>query len=144
MYSKAISAGLVLLSSAFVSGPVHAADDSFLLVKQDDKVSVYGKRPENCVSDGASVMFVVENRTKERLELKLELLNMKVKNKLTVMVEPSGNTSVLSLSPDPEACHTELVDMKVSPVSPKVLKQVPAAVPSAPAPANPVAADRVM
>ena len=144
MYSKAFSAGLLLLSTAFVSGQVHAADDSFLLVKQDDKVSVYGKRPENCVSDGASVMFVVENRTKERLELKLELLNMKVKNKLTVMVEPSGNTSVLSLSPDPEACHTELVEMKVSPVLPKVLKQVPATVPAVPAPVNPVAADRVM
>ena len=144
MYSKAVSAGLVVFSSAFLSGPVHAADDSFLLVKQDDKVSVYGKRPENCVSDGASVMFVVENRTKERLELKLDLLNMKVKNKLTVMVEPSGNTSVLSLSPDPEACHTELVDMKVSPVPAKILKPVPAAAPAAPAAANPAAADRVM
>lgn len=144
MNSKVFSAGLALLSSAFIAGPVLAADDSFLLVKQDDKVSVYGKRPENCVSDGASVMFVVENRTKERLELKLELLNMKVKNKLTVMVEPSGNTSVLSLSPDPEACHTELVDMKVNPVSPKAMKPVPAAIPAAPAPANPVAADRVM
>ena len=147
MYSKAFSAGLVILSTAFIPGPVRAADDSFLLVKQDDKVSVYGKRPENCVSDGASVMFVVENRTKERLELKLELLNMKVKNKLTVMVEPSGNTSVLSLSPDPEACHTELVDMKVSPVLPKLLKAVPATASEpapAPVPANPVAADRVM
>ena len=142
MSSKVFVAGLFIFSaSAF------AADASFQLVKQDEKVSVYGKRPENCVSDGASVMFLVENRTKERLELKLELLNMKVKNKLTVMVEPSGNTSVLSLSPDPEACHTELVDMKVNPVLPKPIKAVvPGGAPSAesklavPAPTG----DRVM
>jgi hypothetical protein len=145
MQSKALLIGLLLTASAF------AADDSFRLVKQDDKVSVYGKRPESCVSDGASVMFLVENRTKERLELKLELLNMKVKNKLTVMVEPSGNTSVLSLSPDPEACRTELVDMKVNPVTPKPGKATSAVEPAVPVPAAhpaaPVAAvsgDRVM
>ena len=137
MNSNAIVAGLLLFSaSAF------AADASFQLVKQDAKVSVYGKRPENCVADGASVMFLVENRTKERLELKLELLNMKVKNRLTVMVEPSGNTSVLSLSPDPEACSTELVDMKVSPVLPKPAKsEIPSANEK---PEAPVTADRVM
>ena len=107
---------------------------------------MYGKRPENCVSDGASVMFLVENKTKERLELKLELLNMKVKNKLTVMVEPSGNTSVLSLSPDPEACSTELVDMKVSPVSPKPAKAAAAADAPVldPKAVDPATGDRVM
>ncbi len=128
--------GLFLFSaSAF------AADASFELVKQDEKVNVYGKRPESCVSDGASVMFLVENKTKERLELKLEFLNIKVKNKLTVLVEPSGNTSVLSLSPDPEACHTELVDMKVSPVLPKPVKTAPVAEPKPkPQPQNPVVA----
>lgn len=157
MYSKAFSAGLVLFSAVFIPGPARAADGSFQLVKQDDKVSVYGKRPENCVSDGASVMFVVENHTKERLELRLELLNMKVKNSLTLTVEPSGNTSVLSLSPDPDACRTELVGMKVSPMPAKGMKPVPAtASESAPAsatpvssepaavPANPIAADRVL
>jgi hypothetical protein len=137
MNSNAIVAGLLLISaSAF------AADDSYQLVKQDAKVSVYGKKRENCVADGASVMFLVENRTKERLELKLELLNMKVKNKLTVMVEPSGNTSVLSLSPDPEACSTELVDMKVSPVLPKPAK--PAAPTAEEKPDVPASTDRVM
>lgn len=105
--------GFVLLSAA-----AHAADDSFRLVRKDDKVSVYGKKPEACETDGASVMFVVENRTRERLELKLELLNQKVKNMLTVRVEPEGNTSVLSLSPDPEACGTELVGMHVNPIVP--------------------------
>ncbi|MDB5048083.1 MAG: hypothetical protein JWO30_1154 [Fibrobacteres bacterium] len=141
MSSKVFVAGLFILSaSAF------AADASFQLVRQDEKVSVYGKRPENCVSDGASVMFLVENRTKERLELKLELLNMKVKNKLTVMVEPSGNTSVLSLSPDPEACNTELVDMKVSPVLVKPIKAVaPGEMPSVESkPVEPASADKVM
>lgn len=136
MSSKMFVTGLFLFSaSAF------AADATFQLVKQDEKVNVYGKRPESCVSDGASVMFLVENKTKERLELKLEFLNIKVKNRLTVMVEPSGNTSVLSLSPDPEACHTELVDMKVSPVLPKPVKTVPVAEPK---PQNSVAADRVL
>lgn len=136
MSSKMFVTGLFLFSaSAF------AADATFQLVKQDEKVSVYGKRPESCVSDGASVMFLVENKTKERLELKLEFLNIKVKNRLTVMVEPSGNTSVLSLSPDPEACHTELVDMKVNPVLPKPVRTSPVAEPK---PLNPVAADRVL
>lgn len=133
MSPKAVVAGLILYStSAF------AADASFRLVKQDEKVSVYSKRPESCVSDGASVMFLVENRTKERLELKLELLNMKVKNRLTVLVEPSGNTSVLSLSPDPEACHVELVDMKVNTMAPKPVKAAPAQ------PKESVAKDRVL
>jgi hypothetical protein len=117
MSFRAFSASLLSLTvSAF------AIDPSFQLVKHDDKVSVYSKRPESCVSDGASVMFVVENKTKERLELKLELLSMKVKNRLTVLVEPSGNTSVLSLSPDAEACKTELVDMKVSSLASKIEK----------------------
>jgi len=78
MSPKPFLTGLILFSAA------HAADDSFRLVRQDDKVNVYGKKPEACVSDGASVMFLVENKTKERLELKLELLNLKVKNTLTV------------------------------------------------------------
>jgi hypothetical protein len=109
--------GLILLSAA-----AQAADESFRLVRQDEKVNVYGKKPEACVSDGASVMFVVENKTKERLELKLELLNLKVKNTLTVRVEPAGNTSVLSLSPDPQACSAELVEMQVNPVADKPAK----------------------
>ncbi len=109
--------GLILLSAS-----AHAADESFRLVRQDDKVNVYGKKPEACVSDGASVMFVVENKTKERLELKLGLLNLKVKNTLTVRVEPAGNTSVLSLSPDPQACSTELVEMQVNQVGEKPVK----------------------
>jgi hypothetical protein len=67
-------------------------------------------------------MFLVENKTKERLELKLELLNLKVKNTLTVRVEPAGNTSVLSLSPDPQAFSTELVDMQVNAVEAKPAK----------------------
>jgi hypothetical protein len=149
MHSKAFRPRLLLSTvSAMMLGAAaaQAADASFELVKQDEKVSVYGKRPENCVSDGASVMFLVENKTKERLELKLELLNMKVKNKLTVMVEPSGNTSVLSLSPDPEACSTQLVDMKVNAVAPKAGKPsgAPAAPAAGPTPENPVAVDKVM
>lgn len=127
MPSKYFFSGLVLLAAA-----AHGADESFRLVRQDDKVNVYGKKPEACVSDGASVMFVVENKTKERLELKLGLLNLKVKNTLTVRVEPAGNTSVLSLSPDPQACSTELVEMQVNPVADKPAKG--AAKAAAPAP----------
>src|SRR6185369_6779613 len=119
MSLKPFLTGLILFSAG-----AHAADDSFRLVRQDDKVNVYGKKPEACVSDGASVMFLVENKTKERLELKMELLNVKVKNTLTVRVEPAGNTSVLSLSPDPQACATELVDMQVNAVATKAAKAV--------------------
>ena len=108
----------------FLSASAYAADDSFRLVGQDDKVNVYGKKPESCVSDGASVMLVVENKTKDRLELKLGLLNLKVKNTLTVQVEPAGNTSVLSLSPDPQACSTELVEMQVNKLADKPAKAV--------------------
>jgi hypothetical protein len=119
MSLKPFLTGLILFSAG-----AHAADDSFRLVRQDDKVNVYGKKPEACVSDGASVMFLVENKTKERLELKMELLNVKVKNTLTVRLEPAGNTSVLSLSPDPQACATELVDMQVNAVATKAVKAV--------------------
>ena len=127
MPSKYFFSGLVLLAAA-----ANGADESFRLVRQDDKVNVYGKKPEACVSDGASVMFVVENKTKERLELKLGLLNLKVKNTLTVRVEPAGNTSVLSLSPDPQASSTELVEMQVNPVADKPAKAAVKA--AAPAP----------
>lgn len=121
-----------LTSLILFTAAARAADDSFRLVRQDDKVNVYGKKPEACVSDGASVMFLVENKTKERLELKLELLNLKVKNTLTVRLEPAGNTSVLSLSPDPQACATELVDMQVNAVAPKPAKAVAKAADTAP------------
>lgn len=131
MSPKPFLTGLILFSAA------HAADDSFRLVRQDDKVNVYGKKPEACVSDGASVMFLVENKTKERLELKLELLNLKVKNTLTVRVEPAGNTSVLSLSPDPETCTTQLVDMQVNAVASKPAKGAAKAIDAAPAPNAP-------
>jgi hypothetical protein len=112
MHRKYFVIGLFWLAAS-----ARAADESFRLVGQNDKVNVYGKKPEACVSDGASVMFLVENKTKERLELKLGLINLKIKNTLTVRVEPAGNTSVLSLSPDPQACNTELVDMQVNPVA---------------------------
>jgi len=121
---------VVVLCMVFSTRTAFAADASFRLVKEDDKVSVYSKRPENCVADGASVMFLVENRTRERLELKLELLNVKVKNRLTVLVEPSGNTSVLSLSPDPDACKVELVDMQVHSLSPQPVDKGPSVVPA--------------
>jgi len=131
MSPKPFLTGLILCSAAL------AADDSFRLVRQDEKVNVYGKKPESCVSDGASVMFLVENKTKERLELKLELLNLKVKNTLTVRVEPAGNTSVLSLSPDPETCTTELVDMQVNAVAQKPGKGADWRADAAPAPGAP-------
>jgi hypothetical protein len=98
---------LSLLPNAF------AVDNSFQLLKEGEQVNVYAKKPGACTGDGAGVLFVIENKTKERLELKMELLNVKVKNKLTVVVEPTGNTSVLSLSPDTETCHMKLVDMQV-------------------------------
>lgn len=133
-----MTANALTLYVSLFTGAAFAADASFHLVRQDEKVSVYSKRPENCVSDGASVMFLVENRTRERLELKLELLNVKVKNRLTVLVEPSGSTSVLSLSPDPEACKVELVDMQVNPLAPKPVKAAPAAGQGEPVPVEPV------
>lgn len=128
-----IHAIAILITSILLSAPgARAGDDSFRLVRQDEQVSIYGKKPEACREDGASVMFVVKNKTPRRLELKLELLNRKVKNLLTVRVEPAGNTSVLSLAPDPQACATELVDMQVSPVEPD-----PAAMPSTGIPKKP-------
>jgi hypothetical protein len=131
--------GMITFGFLVFTVSAYAADASFELVKQDDKVSVYSKRAENCVSDGASVLFLVENHSNERLELKLELLNMKIKNHLTVMVEPSGNTSVLSLSSDAEACHTKLVDMQVSPIVPKIEKPSPASIPMPSLPPQPLA-----
>ena len=50
----------------------------------------------------------------------MELLNMRIRNKLTVVVEPASNTSVLSLAPDVGMCAVELVDMKVNSLAPAV------------------------
>jgi hypothetical protein len=94
--------------------PALAVDPSFKLLKEEEKVNVYSPAGKGCEESGADVLFVVENKTKERLELKMELLNMKIKNKLTVVVEPASNTSVLSMSPDAAMCGVELIGMKVN------------------------------
>lgn len=106
-----------------------AVDPAFKLVKEDEKVNVYSRGVKDCGESGADVLFVVENKTKERLELKMELLNMKIKNKLTVVVEPASNTSVLSMSPDANMCGVELVGMKVNSLTPPVAKDKVPAVP---------------
>lgn len=103
----ALAALLALVSTA------SAVDPAFKLLKEDDKVNVYSRDGRDC-GEGADVLFVVENKTKERLELKMELLNRRIKNNLTVVVEPASNTSVLSMSPDAAVCGVELVDMKVN------------------------------
>jgi hypothetical protein len=97
--------------------PALAVDASYKLLKEEEKVNVYSPAGQGCAEGGADVLFVVENKTKERLELKMELLNFKIKNKLTVVVEPSSNTSVLNMSPDAALCGVELVDMKVNSLS---------------------------
>ncbi|HLP42634.1 MAG TPA: hypothetical protein VK465_14085 [Fibrobacteria bacterium] len=108
---------LILTVSAF------AVDPAFKLVKEDEKVNVYSRGGKDCTESGADVLFVVENKTKERLELKMELLNMRIKNRLTVVVEPASNTSVLSMSPEATLCGVELVDMKVNSLTPPVVKE---------------------
>lgn len=120
-HSLVLAAFLLLGSTAF------AVDPDFKLLKEGEKVNVYSRDGRAC-GEGADVLFVLENKTKERLELKLELLDRRIKNSLTVVVEPSSNTSVLSMSSDAAACGVELVDMKVNSLS------VPAgAKPAAPA-----------
>lgn len=103
-----------------------AVDPAFELLKEDEKVNVYSRKGTDCAESGADVLFVVENKTRERLELKMELLNMKIKNKLTVVLEPSSNTSVLSISPDAAMCGVELVDMKVNPLAVPAKEKAPA------------------
>jgi hypothetical protein len=112
MEPRAVS--LVLAALLALGSTASAVDPAFKLLKEDVKVNVYSRDARDCGEAGADVLFVVENKTKERLELKMELLNMRIKNKLTVVVEPASNTSVLSLSPDAAMCGVELVDMKVN------------------------------
>jgi hypothetical protein len=106
-----------LLACSLLSVSAFAVDASFQLVKEGEKVNVYGRGKHGCADGGAEVLFVVENKTKERLELKMELLSLKIRNKLTVVVEPSSNTSVLSMPSEKPLCGVELVDMKVNSLS---------------------------
>lgn len=112
------SSAVPFLVLALLAVPAFAVDPAFKLLKEDEKVNVYARDGRDCEEGGADVLFVVENKTRERLELKMELLNLRIKNKLTVVVEPASNTSVLSLSPDAPMCGVELVDMKVHPLVP--------------------------
>jgi hypothetical protein len=111
MEPRALRTALAALLA--LSSTASAVDPAFKLLKEDEKVNVYSRDGRAC-GEGADVLFVVENKTKERLELKMELLNQRIKNNLTVVVEPSSNTSVLSMSPDAAVCGVELVDMKVN------------------------------
>ena len=130
MSSKSKVCWITLL---LLQAPLFAMDDSFQLVKAGEKVNVYGPKRDRCDGDGSSVIFVIENKTKNRLQLKMEILNEKVKNKLTVVVEPTGNTSVLSLAPNMETCHVQLVDMQVKElVPPSIAPAVSAPAVSAP------------
>lgn len=112
-----LSTLLGLALALALAHPAFAVDPSYKLLLEEEKVNVYSPAGHGCEEGGADVLFVVENKTKERLELKMELLSRKIKNKLTVVVEPSGNTSVLSMSPDAAQCGVELVDMKVNSLS---------------------------
>lgn len=120
---------LALAALLALGSTASAVDPAFKLLKEDEKVNVYSRDGREC-GEGADVLFVVENKTKERLELKMELLARRIKNNLTVVVEPSSNTSVLSMSPDAAACGVELVDMKVNSL----------AVPASEKPAAPITA----
>lgn len=120
-------AALLTATLFSLSVSAFAVDPAFKLLKEDDKVNVYS-RGSDCREGGADVLFVVENKTRERLELKMELLNLKIKNRLTVVVEPSSNTSVLSLSPDAAMCDVELVNMTVKSMNPPAKETLPAPV----------------
>ena len=117
-------AALIAASILSLSVSAFAVDPAFKLLKADEKVNIYS-RGGDCAEGGADVLFVVENKTRERLELKMELLNMKIKNRLTVVVEPSSNTSVLSLSPDAAMCEIELVGMKVNSLASPFKEKMP-------------------
>lgn len=123
-------AALLTATLFSLSVSAFAMDPAFKLLKADEKVNVYS-RGSDCREGGADVLFVVENKTRERLELKMELLNLKIKNRLTVVVEPSSNTSVLSMSPDAAMCEVELVDMTVKSMAPPVKGKQPAPVTAA-------------
>lgn len=111
MQPRALRITLAALLS--LGSTASAVDPAFKLLKEDEKVNVYSRDGRAC-GEGADVLFVVENKTKERLELKMQLLSQRIRNNLTVVVEPSSNTSVLSMSPDAAVCGVELVDMQVN------------------------------
>jgi hypothetical protein len=115
---KARDLGVAVATLLTLSTAAFAVDPAFKLVREGEKVNVYSRGKQGCVEGGADVLFVVENKTKERLELKMELLNLKIRNKLTVVVEPASNTSVLSMSSDTPLCGVELVGMKVNSLTP--------------------------
>ncbi len=129
---KPRAARIAVVSLFSLSLSAYAVDPAFQLVKEDDKVNVYSRKAKDCGESGADVLFVVENKTLERLELKMELLNMKIKNKLTVVVEPASNTSVLSMSPETDMCGVELVGMKVNSLTPTLPPASPVAKEKAP------------
>jgi hypothetical protein len=124
MRTQPLLPGLLLFAaSAF------ALDSSFRLVMHDSQVNVYSRLSGSCRSEpgGPDVLFVIENRTPEKLEMSLDLLSLNGTNRMTVTLEPSGNTSVLSLDPEADACQVQLVGMKIqAPVPPKAKEKAPA------------------
>lgn len=91
-----------------------ASDPSLRLVMHDSQMNVYARAACRAGDGGGpDVLFVIENRTPGRIELSLDLASRNNINKLTVTLEPLGNTSVLSMDPEVDPCHVELVGMKV-------------------------------
>jgi hypothetical protein len=93
-----------------------AADPSMRLIMHDSRVDVYSRgacRAGDGGGGGPDVLFVIENRTAEKIRLSMDLASRNAVNKLTLTLEPMGSTSVLSMDPDVDPCRIELVGMRI-------------------------------
>ncbi len=91
-------------------------DPSFVLLQESDSVRVYYKKQANCVSQGVSVLFVVENKTSETLDAVLQAGQSLAVNTFKLRLDPLGMTSVISLASGAEVCDLRVVDLKLQKV----------------------------
>jgi hypothetical protein len=118
-----------LFSSALLLSLSYACcvESSFRLVMHDSQVNVYARRRGSCAGGGGpEVLFLMENRTPHRLELSMDLLSLKSTSRLTLKLEPSGTTSVLSTPSDEDPCEIEVIGMRIqAPPEPKADEKMP-------------------
>lgn len=91
-------------------------DPSFVLLQESDSVRVYYKKQADCITRGVTVLFVVENKTSESLDVELHTTQLRRQSTFKLRLDPLGKTSVISLGSGVEMCNVQVVDLTLTKV----------------------------
>ncbi len=84
-----------------------------MMVGEEEMVAVHNRLGGDCADRGPSVLFVVENKSPDRVSLSFVLTKGGRSNRLKVTAAANGNTSVMSMAMGDDACGWELAAVRM-------------------------------